>query len=318
MHGIDTAAFARTPAWHRLGKVMPDLMSAKEAYEHAGLDWTVRVDPVFRKSQTGELVEVERTKVVIREDRNTVLGVVGNTFRPCQNSAWLDFLDAIIGEGAKIDAAGSLHGGKKVWFLCDLRSSFDVLPNDEIKSYGLFLNGHDGCTIGRVLPTKIRTVCQNTISLALQDAKDSKSKFDKGITIRHDGKVMDHVARAKMALGLIYSTSKMMELQAKALVARQVRTAELGQYLAKQVEMLKFSKEREKEVMGEMATLIDAETNSLPGMRGTLWQAYNVFSEWVDWSDRKIGADRRMDSNMLGKGNKLKVTAWENALALAH
>ena len=45
-HDVESAFFVRTPAWHRLGVVLPEAPNVREAIRHAGLDWSVRLDPV--------------------------------------------------------------------------------------------------------------------------------------------------------------------------------------------------------------------------------------------------------------------------------
>mgnify|MGYP003340883482 CR=1 FL=1 len=128
--GKAAAAFARTPAWHRLGKVLPSTMTSMEAIREAGLDWQVDLRPMFRPCNQGQMVSMPDKRAVVRADTDRVLGVVGNQFVPCQNADLAGFLDSVIGLGAKIESAGSLHGGRKIWFLCALGESYDVVPGE--------------------------------------------------------------------------------------------------------------------------------------------------------------------------------------------
>ena len=308
--GFAAAAFARTPAWHKLGKVLDSTFTAEEAIVAAGLDWTVEKRQLWRGNSSGQMVEESDTYAVVRQDTDRTLGIVHQMFQAYQNTQLADFLNAVIGLGAKLESAGSLHNGQKVWFLASLAESYDVIPGDQVNSYALFLNGHDGRTKFRVIPTKVRVVCQNTLSLATKNETV-------GMTIRHDGKLMENVEQAKVALGLVHTISQRLEIQSKALAATQMRQADLAAYFVRQVDALQFSEDRKREVMQELAVLEAAETNNLPGMRGTAWAAYNIFSEWVDHAPRRTGPDARLESIWMGAGNRQKNAAWTSALALA-
>lgn len=315
-HEIDTtvntmgsAVFARTPAWHRLGKVIPETCSTMEAIKHAGLDWTVSCRESFRYDNNRKMIQDPFHRFIIRDDTDKVLGMIGDQYIPAQNVELAGFLDAVVGLGARIESAGSLHGGGKVWFLCAMRESFDVLPNDEVKPYALFLNGHDGRTKLRVVPTTVRVVCQNTLSIATKGET-------LGMTVRHDGNLAANMQRAKEALGLVSTAAERMEAEAKALVAKKWNTMKLGHFFAEQVQALRFSEERTKEVMTELSILLEADTNTVPGMRGTAWQAVQTWNEWVDHAPRKTGADIRLESIWTGEGHRQKARAWEKALAV--
>lgn len=308
--GVAAAAFARTGAWHGLGKVIPDFFTAEEAIEYAGLNWDVAVTPLYRYAPDATLRQEETHRAVVRQDTQATLGVVGGTYQPCQNRELAGFLNAVIGTGAKIESAGSLHGGKKIWFLVNMGASFEALPGDEVKAYGLFANGHDGRTMGRVLPTGVRVVCANTYNMATQDER-------LGMTFRHDGRLSTNILEAQKALGLVRSRAERMEEEAKALVRAQMTSQELAEFFVRQVAKLRFTKERAELVMEQLAELHEGETNTLPGMRGTAWAAYNAWSEWVDHAPRRTGRDARMESVLMGEGAKQKQDAWQDALAAA-
>jgi hypothetical protein len=64
-------------------------------------------------------------------------------------------------------------------------------------------------------------------------------------------------------------------------------------------------------------------TNVLPGMRGTLWAAFNAATEFADHQRRFRGksdlarAQNRLNSIWFGSGNDFKQTAYRSALELA-
>ena len=68
------------------------------------------------------------------------------------------------------ETAGSLHGGKKIWLLAKLPDRYTIMGED-IEPYLVFHNSHDGSGAIKVCMTPVRVVCQNTLNLALSDAK---------------------------------------------------------------------------------------------------------------------------------------------------
>jgi phage/plasmid-like protein (TIGR03299 family) len=304
-----SAAFAREPAWHGLGKVLPDVMTGAEAIQAAGLGWKVGKRQLLRHNNLGLIVQEKDTFAVVRDDTQATLGIVSNQYTPCQNDELSGFLDAVIGTGARIESAGALHGGRKVWFLCNLQESFEVVPGDEVKPYALFVNGHDGRTRLRVLPTTVRVVCANTLTVATNGET-------LGCTIVHNGKLTENVERARESLGLVHTAVERMKIEAKFLAAKQVRQDDLARFFVRQVEGMKFSKERAELVLQQIAIVSQDETNNLTGMRGSAWAAYNAFSEWVDHAQRRTGLDARVESIWMGEGARQKSRAWGQLLAL--
>jgi len=311
--GYAAAAFARTPAWHQLGKVMPDHMTADEALDAAGLDWNVSLRPVYRTNRNGDLQLIEDRRCVVRDDTDAELGLVSDKWVPSQNYEQVDFIDALIGEGAKIESAGSLRGGKRVWFLVDLKATFEPVKGDPVENYLLLLNGHDGMTCLQAIGTGVRVVCANTLALAMENAE---KKFGRYVRLRHNGKLEENVQLAKQTLHMLRGQAEFTALQANYLAKKKMDREKLSHFFAEQVAAMQFPKERSELILAQMAEGLELETNSLPGMRGTAWQAFNVFSEWVDHSPRKMSNSVRMESVWSGEGSKQKVKAWEALMAV--
>jgi phage/plasmid-like protein (TIGR03299 family) len=189
-----------------------------------------------------------------------------------------------------------------------LKESYDIVPGDQVMPYALFVNGHDGTTRLRVLPTTVRVVCANTLSIATDRDR-------LGMTMRHDGKLDNHIRSAQSALGLVYSAVERNKIEAQELARKQMRSDRRIEYIANCVKQLDFNEDRERIVISEVVNLLDASTNNGPLIRGTAWAVYNAFSEWVDHTPRKIANDVRLESNWMGEGHKIKSAAWSLALA---
>jgi hypothetical protein len=96
----DTMFSVGTTPWHGLGTVLDSPPTVAEALRLAGLDWTVRTEPISAWLPDADGVFSDVTvpgKAVIRDTDNAVLGVVGAKFNPLQNAQalawfqpWLD------------------------------------------------------------------------------------------------------------------------------------------------------------------------------------------------------------------------------------
>jgi phage/plasmid-like protein (TIGR03299 family) len=164
-HEVESMFYTREAPWHGLGERVDEALNSSEALKLAGLDWKVIQRPVF----TDDDVEIAGYKANVRSRDGKVLGIVSDRYKVVQNNEAFQFTDALIGNGVRYETAGSLQGGKRVWMLAHLPDTYKIC-GDEVKSYILFSNSHDGSGAIRVAVTPIRVVCQNTLNLALSDA----------------------------------------------------------------------------------------------------------------------------------------------------
>lgn len=179
---VESMFYVRQAPWHGLGKRVEHAITSEEALKEAGLDWNV----IQRSILTDTLMEVPGFKANIRDTDNQVLGVVTDRYKIVQNHEAFAFTDDLLGEGVRYETAGSLQNGRKVWLLAKLPDNY-IISGDRISPYLVFSNSHDGSGSIKVAMTPIRVVCQNTLNLALSNAKriwttihtgDIKSKLD--------------------------------------------------------------------------------------------------------------------------------------------
>ncbi|WP_080831875.1 DUF932 domain-containing protein [Cohnella massiliensis] len=179
---IESMFYVRQAPWHGLGRRVEEALCSEEALREAGLDWMVIQKPI----QTEDQLEITGYKANIRASDNQILGVVTDRYKIVQNHEAFAFTDDLLGEGVRYETAGSLQNGKKVWLLAKLPDNY-IISGDRISPYLVFSNSHDGSGSIKVAMTPIRVVCQNTLNLALSNAKriwttihtgDIKSKLD--------------------------------------------------------------------------------------------------------------------------------------------
>jgi len=282
-NGQREAAFAFKPPWWDLGfKVTDHAMTSEEILHRALLNWKVEQYPVYihrvlEDNQTVVHQQVEGQVANCRSDNHDILGIVSEKYKVVDNSEAFDFVDSLHMDGViKYESAGSLKGGKFVWMLAKMPQEFEVVAGDKLEQYILFTTAHDGSRAVRVLPTSVRVVCWNTLSLAT--ANESK-----GLSIRHKGNIMDKLDDARKCI---------MTAQAKFdgfhATARKLATAKFDIDQLKGMTELLFPREkgkndtrRAKARAAIMAAFTDDPQN-IDGVRGTAWAAFNAITQYVD------------------------------------
>lgn len=172
---VESMFYVRTAPWHGLGVRVNEAVNSAEALGKAGLDWKVVQEPVY----TGQNEIVAGWKANIRNKDRRVLGLVTDRYKVVQNEEAFAFTDQLLGEGVRYETAGSLQGGRRIWLLARLPREY-VITGERISPYLVFTNSHDGSGAVRVAITPIRVVCQNTLNLALANAKRSWSMIHTG------------------------------------------------------------------------------------------------------------------------------------------
>ncbi|MFP3153596.1 DUF932 domain-containing protein [Lachnospiraceae bacterium ZAX-1] len=189
---VESMFYVRETPWHGLGTRVEETLTSKDALHAAGLNWRVLQKPVM----TGDYRPIPGYKVNVRDSDNSVLGVVGDRYSIVQNDEAFAFTDVLLGEGVKYETAGSLQGGRRVWILAKLPEKY-IIGGESIEPYLVFSNSHDGSASMKVCMTPIRVVCQNTLNLALLQAKRTWSA-------KHTGNVQFRLHEAQETLGLAH------------------------------------------------------------------------------------------------------------------
>ena len=169
--GLVEAMYAERPAWHRLGTVLDDAPTSRDAILAANLDWEVEKVPLALRKEGSPLdgLAVEDRFALARSDERTVLGTCSDRYVPIQNREAFAFLDGFVEDGElRYESAGSLRGGEKVWMLARIPGHDFVAEGDALLRYLLFTSGHDGKTGFLVTPTSTRVMCANTLRVAIE------------------------------------------------------------------------------------------------------------------------------------------------------
>jgi phage/plasmid-like protein (TIGR03299 family) len=171
------------PAWHNLANRIfsqDEEVTTATMLEEAKLsNWNVRLSPL-----TDHISEswndVSNAQLVIRTNPfnsgTDVLATVGKRYKPVQNEELFAFADNIhdADPNCRWESAGSLKNGRVVFGTVDIPRTMVLDPqgaNDETKLYLIVWTSHDGSVAVQAAITPVRVVCQNTLNLAMRNAK---------------------------------------------------------------------------------------------------------------------------------------------------
>ena len=293
-----TTAFftAREVAWHKLGTVTENALTAEDALKTAYLDWEVKKSdnpvqvlvPAFDGNSETSITTNDKFMTYRyhpKTQKAEALGVVGNRYTPVQNLEAFSFLNNIADEsGAVFETAGAIDNGKKVFMTMKMPEGLTIGGVDNIDLYLMAWNTHDGTSSFQIVVTPIRVVCQNTLTAALQSAKNTYS-------LRHTPKVSGKVQAAREALDLTFKYVSTFEQDAQALYEQAFTDKQFTQLVEK---MIPIDEENER-----ARNLADTARATLQGLwnaptqqnvAGTKWAAYNAFTEYADWA-RPVRSD---------------------------
>lgn len=199
---VETMFSVREKPWHGLGEIVQEAPTSIDAIRLAGLDWDVTPKPVYADG-----IEIPGYKANIRSDNGKALGIVSNRYKIVQNREAFDFTDALLEmDEVTYETAGSLAEGKRVWLMARM-PDFQMVGED-MESYLLFTNSHDGKGSIRSCVTNVRVVCQNTLNLALGSA-------DRMWSTKHTGNMAIKMEEAKTALDMAGKYNEAMKEQAE-------------------------------------------------------------------------------------------------------
>lgn len=197
--------------WHGLGVTLPDLLTPAQAIEHAQLGWSISLQPL-RIAHPDFATLAVPARAVVRMDTSDVLGVVGDRYVAVQNVDLVAVLDAIVENGARIDTAGSLLGGRIVWFAA-LLTDFQAV-GERHQDYLVISHGHDGSRAVTVRRTTVRVVCWNT--LQAHDRERGATSF----SVRHTESAQERIG----AIGRIIAATAESRMRFQAAASRMAGT----------------------------------------------------------------------------------------------
>lgn len=312
-HMVETMAYAGELPWHGLGEKVSNDLTPAQMMQKAGVDWEVHEVESFiefngTRKPTGQ-------KSLVRGSDGRILTNVGENWKPVQNETAFEFFSEFVLSGdMEMHTAGSLKDGQYVWALAKVSESFDVFGEDRVDSYLLFSNPHQYGKSIDIRFTPIRVVCNNTLTLSLNQATKN------GVRIGH--RTEFNPDTVKETLGLAHEKFAKYKEMAEFLGSRKVTAESLIQYYNEVFP--NTSKDADFKVesydnLSRNAKLCYDALEVQPGAEyapGTWWQAFNSVTYITDHVQGR-NAENRLHSQWFGYNQARKVMAVNKAVEYA-
>ena len=233
-----------------------------------------------------------------------------------QNETAFEFFAEYVAAGdMEMHTAGSLKGGQQVWALAKVKESFDVFGDDQVDSYLLFSNPHQYGKSINVRFTPVRVVCNNTLTMSLDN------KADRAIAVGHRREFNPDMVKEQ--LGIAHEKFAKYKEMAQFIGSRRFDIKDLLNYYNEVFPHThtpnKVSEVNTKEEMSRTAQLCLENLETQPGANyaeGTWWQAFNSVTYVTDHLQGR-NAENRLHSQWFGTNQLRKVKAAEQAVKFA-
>lgn len=315
INGDGSMFYCGDQPWHGLGVKLDKPATSKEAISAAKLDWQVEKQQLYLPNNE----PAHHTFATVRTDNNKILGVVGSSYTPLQNSEAFEFFDNLVGEGQAIyHTAGVLLEGKVVWILAKLQGEIKVTNEDITEKYLLLSNSHDGSKAVQIKFTPIRVVCNNTLTMAFADQQY--------LSVYHQRDIKTRLNEVPKLLNIITKRYAEIDESLKLLAKFQMTDITLERYLLdvfpdpinrKDVKLFEYQLAKAKANREWSKYFFENGVgNNLSGVKGSLFAAYNGVTELIDHKITKQSQDRKINNIWLGEGAVLKGKAYKAAVEL--
>lgn len=292
--------------WHGLGQPMQGHETIDEWRVAAGMDWKIKRSKVRYATAHNQgpdsFLELPDQHVLFRSDTHAALGVVSDKYKVVQPADVLEFFrDIARAGGLELSAAGTILGGRRFWATAKIGEMSPTSVKDKIGGYLLISTSADGSLSTEVRRTTIRTVCNNTLTMALKDSPAS-------VKVTHRSEFDPDQVRSFM--GLNEAAWEAFRHQVMSL-ANKPLTLERAEELAVEIIGGNQDKVRTSAGFNKVMDLFvrDGQGAMLDGVAGTGWGLVNAFTEYADHWSRARSEENRFVSSQWGPGAALKERA---------
>jgi len=328
-NGAAEMAYVGEKPWHGLGQELQPGAPIETWLSAAGMDWTVQRSKVRYATSKGAtadaFAEWPDYHVLMRSDTKAPLGMVSDDYKVVQPREVLEFFrDLVDVAGFKLETAGTLRGGSRCWALASIGAEDRIVGKDLVRGRLLMATAFDRTMATAVRNVAERVVCANTLRIAMGETGAAEVKVQHRTTF--------DAAAVKAKLGIAVDSFARFIVDARKLAARKVSETEAAALVGGLFEpALSPNFAAPPSGMDRVKMMADvADTKAfktimelfggkgrgadMPGVKGTAWGVVNAVTEYVDHHAGARSAANRLDSAWMGRGDKLKVDAMEDAL----
>lgn len=318
-HQVEQMAYANAVPWHGLGNNIPEDSDIDTWRIAAGLDWTVSKRPAMfhakhgdGASSTNADIAFKDKFVLARDTDNRPYAVVSGRYKPVQPKEVLEFFRELIGRfDMKIETAGSLRDGQRVWALAKTGDAHKVLGVDQVDSYLMLATSYDLTFSTLAQFTSVRVVCNNTLQQSL-------ANYSGRVSIQHFREFNIDSVHDQMGLGRENWQAFAQTLD--VLAKMQIDVAKASTVLHKAFDLTEETKPGDNVKVDHCAKIIELFNGKGIGadVAGeTGWGLVNATTEYFDHHKRARNAGNRLDSAWFGDGFNTKQRVFDQLVELA-
>ena len=324
-----TVASKHRSAWVRGGTAV-EATSAASAATQAGLNWTVRTGELQAVSTPLSIdehgvtpatyIDVPKKQAIIREDNNSVIGIVGTKYKVVQNMEVFNALDTLVDAGdARYAAAGEFNGGSNIWMVLELPRGV-LVANDPHAAFLLVKTSHDGSSSVIIKPIIERLFCANQVNGLISNYKQKYNEYTYRMT--HSTNQELSIADIRNITNLTYQAIGDYELTANRLLDIDFSREQAVNFFKKVWALpstvedkpydLLTRGERKQQTIAKDARAkawsIYSESETQENIRGTAFGAWHAVVEFADHY-ASGGAERLAAATLSGRNDKVKTKA---------
>lgn len=322
--GTHSFASHSQKAWHGLGQIVNEAMTAAQAIELANLDYEVyktSIHPMILDADGNEIYSsaIPERFATLRNDNNAYLGQVSSRYEIVQNKDAFGFFDSIIDSGEAIfETAGALGNGERIFVTAKLPNDF-LVKGEPCNKYLILTNSHDGSSSIICGFTTVRIVCANTLQAALQGLSNK-------VSIQHKLGAKERIAEAYKVMGIASQYMTEVESIFNAMANTPIKDAQLKSYITDVMkpEYKGVTESEKEEISTRLKNQVDAiynfalshPTQVTADAEGTVWGAYNSISGYYNYIAKFRSQEDKFKSVMFGNANNRINKGFTKALEL--
>lgn len=262
---------SRKTYFENIGNDVTKCNKIQDVLKSSGLDYRVEKKELYLEDKK----HVDNWYATVRDDNNSVLGVVGKDYCVLDNIEGFEFINEIInGNDTMFESAGSWDKGRRAFIVAKTKSL--NICGDEFTPYILFTNSHDGSGSIKVMFTPIRVLCSNTIILA-------EEKAQMKISIRHSKNAKDRLKIAQEVLSANSDYIEKLKRNAEIMNSVDLPREEFIRLVGimtgvEKDNLTNIKRQRAEQTLNEIKERYNAQ--DLQRMNETVWRAVQCISDW--------------------------------------
>jgi phage/plasmid-like protein (TIGR03299 family) len=294
---VDQAFSVREVPWMKMGKLLSQPVTAKEAAELGGLNFKVELREVGiivsdttdltyqaafpdSKTRAGTFQKIDKRRAVVATDNGQFMGFVSSKkYNMLQYGEAFDFMDTI---NPVYVAAGTLRDRRQGFMVVKPDVDFQVLDGDDPHDLFVTMRTSHDCTRGiEVMVMPLRDRCMNQLSLR---------SFAKGVqhrwSIKHTSTMQAKLAEAQKSLKKIGLYAKRFQEVAQRCVDVQLSQGQAHELLKITIPAPRTgaTPRVQEQYTDRLNAILELwQTSPTVAYAGTGWGLVNAVSEHYDW-----------------------------------